>query len=250
MRLVRIGCIPYLNCEPFFAHLGGFDLVPLVPRALGQAIAEGRVDAGPVPLADVVRLGASLAPLPFGIATPGPAVSVILFSTRPPAELGEAVIGVTGETSTSVRLLKILLALRYEVTPRAWVNPEEPSDAVLLIGDQAIRTLKSGHRFPHVIDLGSEWVEWTGLPCVFARWAVRTSLPGSERGALGRALDQALDRGMAALPEIAARRRDTGFSAAEVTAYLRGFTYRFGAEEEKAIAEFSRLLAFLENGRC
>jgi chorismate dehydratase len=130
------------------------------------------------------------------------------------------------------------------------VRADEPSDAVLLIGDEAIRTLKSAHRFPHVMDLGSEWVEWTGLPCVFARWAVRASLPDGERGSLCRALDQALDRGLATLPEIAARRRDTGFSHAEVVAYLRGFTYRFGADEEKAIAEFSRLLAFLEDGRC
>jgi chorismate dehydratase len=130
------------------------------------------------------------------------------------------------------------------------VGPEERCDAVLLIGDRAIRTLKSGPRFSRVIDLGSEWVQWTGLPCVFARWGVRASVPEAGQRALERALDEALDRGLAELAGIAARRRDTGFAQDEVVAYLRGFTYRLGAPEEKAIAEFSRLRDLLDETRC
>lgn len=248
--MLRLGCIPYLNCEPFFAHLAGFELCRVTPRELGQAVVRGSLDAGPLSLADFLNLEAGLFPLPFGIATPGPARSVLVFSDRPLAQLGGAAIGVTDETATSVQLLKLLLALKYEVIPRAWVGPAEPCDAMLLIGDRAIRTLKSGPRFAHVVDLGSEWLHWTGLPCVFARWGVRSAVPEDERLTLWRALDEALDRGLAGLPEIARKRRDTGFSEAEVVAYLRGFTYRLGVEEEKAIAEFRRLCGFLEAGRC
>ena len=248
--MVRIGKIPYLNCEPFFAHLSGFELREVTPRQLGQAVAEGAVDAGPLSLVDFLNLGSAVAALPFGIATPGPARSVFLFSDRPLAQLDGAVIGVTNETTTSVQLLKLLLALKYEAVPRAWVGADEPCDAVLLIGDRAIRALKSDLRFAQAVDLGSEWVQWPGLPCVFARWGVRTSVPKAEQLALSRALDEALDRGLAALPEIARQRRDTGFTEAEVVAYLSGFTYRLGAEEEKAIIEFSRLRGFLGDERC
>ncbi|MBI4241203.1 MAG: menaquinone biosynthesis protein [Candidatus Rokubacteria bacterium] len=248
--MLRLGHIPYLNCEPFFAHLRGFDLRRLTPRELGRAMAAETVEAGLLSLVDFLTLEEALTPLPFGIATPGPARSVLLFSNRPLAELGGGVIGVTNETSTSVELLKILLARRYEAVPRAWVGPDEPSDAVLLIGDEAIRVLNSGSHFAHLADLGSEWAHWTGLPCVFARWAVRTSVPEAERLALWRALNEALDQGLSSLPVIARRRRDTGWSEAEVLVYLRGFTYRLGAEEEKAIAEFMRLRGFLENGSC
>jgi chorismate dehydratase len=213
-------------------------------------MAAGTLDAGPLSLVDSLSPDVAVAPLPYGIATSGPARSVLLFSDRPFSELGGAVIGVTEETSTSVQILKLLLSLKYEVIPRHWVGPEEPCDALLLIGDPAIRALKSGTRFSHVIDLGSEWVEWTGLPCVFARWGVRASVPETERLALEGALSEALDRGLAGLAAIAARRRDTGFAEDEVVAYLRGFTYRLGAEEEKAIAEFSRLRELLEDGRC
>jgi len=79
---------------------------------------------------------------------------------------------------------------------------------------------------------------------------VRTSVPEAERLTLWRALNEALDQGLSSLPVIARRRRDTGWSEAEVLVYLRGFTYRLGAEEEKAIAEFMRLRGFLENGSC
>ncbi|MFQ5946791.1 MAG: MqnA/MqnD/SBP family protein, partial [Anaerolineae bacterium] len=102
----------------------------------------------------------------------------------------------------------------------------------------------------HATDLGSEWVQWTGLPCVFARWGIRASVPRAEQLAFRRALDEALKRGLADLPQIASQRRDTGFAEAEVIAYLRGFTYELGAEEEKAIAEFARLQEVLEEEQC
>ena len=248
--MLRIGRIPYLNCEPFFAHLDGWDTVPLHPRALGQAAAEGRVDTGPFSLVDLLSLGGAMAPLPFGIATGRRAASVFLFSRRPLTDLGGAVVGVTDETSTSVELLRLLLAARYEARPRAWVGLASSADAVLLIGDGAIQTLKSDHGFPYVTDLGEEWVAWTGLPCVFARWGIRASLPAPERAAFKEALAGALERGLADLPSIATRRGDTGFSPEEVVAYLRGFTYRLGDEEEKAIAEFRRLRELLGDGGC
>ena len=140
--------------------------------------------------------------------------------------------------------------MKYEAVPRAWVGTDEPHDAVLLIGDQAIQALKSHPRFSHVVDLGSEWVRWMGLPFVFARWAVRTSVPDAEQLTLRLALDEGLERGLAGLPGIAQTRRDTGFSEAEVVSYLNGFINRLGAEEEKAIAEFSRLLAQVEEQPC
>ncbi len=217
---------------------------------LGRAMAQGALDAGPLSLVDFLRLETALTPLPFGIATRGAAQSVLLFSHRPLSELGGAVLAVSPETSTSVELLRILLTLKYEAVPRAWVGTDEPHDAVLLIGDPAIRALKLRPRFSHVVDLGSEWVRWTGLPFVFARWAVRTSVPDAEQLTFRLALDEGLERGLAALPRIARTRCDTGFSEAEVLSYLNGFINRIGAEEEKAIAEFSRLLGLVEELQC
>jgi chorismate dehydratase len=164
-----------------------------------------------------------------------------VFADRALAGLAGVRIGVTRETSTSVELLRVLLALRYAVEPAAWVAPEEPCDAQLLIGDQAIRRVTGGPPARHVIDLAVEWRDWTGLPFVFARWAVAARVPARERRRLESALDEALDRGLDALPEIAAARRDLGWTGAEVESYLRNFAFRLGPDEEKGAAEFIRL---------
>lgn len=239
--MLRVGRIPYLNCEPFFHRLAGVDLVDLIPRRLGEAMAAGRLDAGPLSLIDYLRIESELAPLPYGIGCPTGARSVLVFSDRPLSALRGARVGITGETSTSVELLRVLLALRYEAEPAAWVTAEEPCDAQLLIGDQAIRRVTGGPPARHVADLGLEWRDWTGLPFVFARWAVASHVPVRERRAFEQALDAALDRGMAALPEIAASRRDLGWSGSQIESYLRNFAFRLGPDEEKGAAEFVRL---------
>jgi len=248
--MLRVGRIPYLNCEPFFHRLQGVELVDLIPRRLGEAMAARELDAGPLSLIDYLRLETHLTPLPYGIGCPTGARSVLVFSGRPLSELGGARIGITRETSTSVELLRVLLALRYEVEPAAWVEAEEPSDAVLLIGDQAIRRLTGGPSARCVTDLGLDWREWTGLPFVFARWAVASRVPAWERRAFESALDTALDRGLDALPAIAATRRDLGWTEAQVESYLHNFAFRLGPDEEKGAAEFVRLRSLIGSVPC
>ena len=58
-------------------------------------------------------MGNAVQPPPFGIATQGATGSVLLWSHRPLAALNGATVGVTDETSTSVRLLRLLLVRRY-----------------------------------------------------------------------------------------------------------------------------------------
>jgi chorismate dehydratase len=245
-----VGRIPYLNCEPFFAHLDGVETVSLSPRELGRAIAAGELDAGPVPLADVLALGESVRRLRLGIATPGAAGSVLVFSKHPLPALGGARIGVTEETSTSARVLRLLLELRYGVTGVRWGKISDGVDGMLLIGDQALRARAQGTGFEHCTDLGAEWTAWTGLPCVFAIWAITRRLPEEVGVELERALRAALERAMASLHEIAARRRDTGLDEPQTVTYLRNFIYRFGPKEDEAIGEFTRLQNRLDSRRA
>jgi chorismate dehydratase len=95
-----------------------------------------------------------------------------------------------------------------------------------------------------------EWREWTGLPFVFARWAVAARVPARERRGFESALDEALDRGLDALPEIAAARRDLGWTGAQVESYLSNFAFRLGPDEEKGAAEFIRLRSQIGPARC
>ena len=81
--MLRVGRISYLNVEPFFHAFPWPIADSLPPRALGEAVAEGRVDAGPLALADCLRLEETVTRLPFGIVGPTRAQSVLLFADRP-----------------------------------------------------------------------------------------------------------------------------------------------------------------------
>src|SRR5204863_3483556 len=78
---------------------------------------------------------------PYGVAARGTVQSVLMFSRRPASALAGAMISVTPETSTSIRLLKLLLTVRRELSGVRFVRGLEPSqaDALLMIGDQAMR---------------------------------------------------------------------------------------------------------------
>ena len=243
-----MGKIPYLNSEPFYYGLNGagLELYSLSPRALGQMAERGEVDAAPLSLVDCLCLAERFEPLgDFCIATRREARSVLLFSRKPLEALEGATIAITGETSTSVQLLKVLLQHKYRIWPRAYVALGESCDAFLLIGDEALRQRHGSPEFPYRYDLGVEWYEWTGLPFVFALWVVRKDLPGPDKAALRSVVTRALDRGLQALDRIARIRGDTGLCPEEVTEYLEGFRYVLGAEEREAIARFRALMAAL-----
>jgi chorismate dehydratase len=75
---------------------------------------------------------------------------------------------------------------------------ESEADAVLVIGDRAIRSPSQG--FCDAWDLGEEWSRDTRLPFVFAAWMAR---PGVDAGVLEPALEAARDAGLQDLQAIA-----------------------------------------------
>lgn len=185
----------------------------------------------------------------FGIAVEELARSVLLFARRPVEELGGARIGVTGESSTSVRLLKVLLENRYGLAPVEYVSTKEPrSDAILLIGDAALNNRHGLPSYRRVYDLAALWREWTGLPFVFARWIVRRDLNEEARDLLVTLLEQSLERGLSGIDEIAASRDDLSMTLDEVREYLFGFNYVLGDREKRGIARFRSYLDAREDG--
>ncbi|HKW14730.1 MAG TPA: menaquinone biosynthesis protein [Candidatus Krumholzibacteria bacterium] len=243
---LRIGQIPFLNCLLFFNGLEnepGVRLLPLVPRALSAAAMGDAVDAGPVPLVDTWEM-THCAPLgDFCIATTQRARSVFLFSKRPWHALDGAEIGITDQTSTSVRLLKVLLANVWEAKPERFTSIDRThNDAFLVIGDDALRARAGIPEFPHMADLGGVWTEWTGLPFVFARWVARRDLRGADRDRLCALLERSMAANWKSLDRIAVpRAAELGMTVAEVREYLEGFRFVATDAEHKAMAKFKEL---------
>lgn len=251
--VATIARIPYLNSEPFYGRWSEAPgtTVDLPPRLLGEEARAGRADAGLMAVADwfalqpvFERVGA------FGITCRGPVRSVLLFSRRPVRDLAGATVDLTQHSMTSVALTRVLLGARYGLDGvryerRAVEAGETPQgDAWLLIGDAALAARLSVAQGVHVTDLGAEWLAWTGLPFVYAVWAVRAGLPAEEKARLASFLEESLAAGEADLAGIASRyaaREPALGSASELTSYLAAFRYRLGPDEEAGLARFRAL---------
>ncbi len=224
------------------------------PAELGRLARAGRIDAGLIPTVDWFAVSKEYERLgPFGIAVSGRVESVLLLSERPLAALTGARIGVTEESSTSYRLLRLLAEARDGARPATYVRGARASaDAYLVIGDEALASTAAGPPAPFVIDLAEEWDAWQRLPFVFAVWVVRRGVAAAEKERLAALLDRSLSGAAGASDDVIARvvdeyvggppaRRALG-STERLRRYLVRFTYRLGRSEESAIARFRDLL--------
>jgi chorismate dehydratase len=247
---VRVGELSYINTVPFRLD-SRWNITPCPsPRLLTRWAEEGRVDAGVLSAVDGWRLDNEFEPLPYGIAARRHVRSVILFSRRPWSQLSGAVIGLTDQSATSVRLLRLLLETRDGQRPVFREGLAADDEARLLIGDQALTpTPGLVAEFPHQTDLAAEWNRWQGQPFVFARWRVRRTVADFWRRELGEALGSALDhfeRNRANVVRQSAR--SLRLSSVELSAYFDGLTYRLTDEEAAAEERFRSLLRASTSG--
>jgi chorismate dehydratase len=244
-----LALIPYLNCEPFYGSLSAlpFDVVREVPRELGRLASSGVPTCGPMAVADAFRLRDRYEPLgDFGIACEGPAHSVLLFAKREIGDLAGAHVAVTQESSTSARLVRLILEDRYGLDGLTFERGAPKGAAArLVIGDEALRAAAEGlDDFPFVYDLGDEWLGWQALPFVFARWMVAKSVPAADRDAIEAAIGASLDSWEERLDDITARRgEDVDLDREGIHRYLSTFRYRIGPVEALGQRTFEGMLA-------
>jgi chorismate dehydratase len=203
---VRIGAVNYLNTKPLICDLTELapeaDLLLEPPSVLADMLAAGKLDVALIPAIEYFRAGGYSVIPDISIATRGPVLSVTLFSRVPCSAIRRLALDIGSRTSAA--LTQILLRKRYQARPELQMLPwdQKPEDldvdAVLLIGDRAMKACLPG--FPIALDLGQEWFEWTGLPFVFAFWAVRA---GAQLGGVADALQQAKARGLGRTGQIA-----------------------------------------------
>jgi chorismate dehydratase len=245
---VRVGAVNYLNSKPLVEGLAGFsDHIALsfdLPSRLADQMAAGEIDVGLIPVVEFFRAG-DYGMIPgIGIASRGPVLSVTLFSRVPWGEI--RTVALDEGSRTSAALTRILLAERHGVRPAFEQLPidvpadDVSADAVLLIGDRAMRACLPG--FAHAFDLGREWTDWTGLPMVYAVWAVR---PGVDLGDAEAAFHAAKRHGRANAGRIAAREApalglDPGYCRRYLTDIIH---YDLGPRELAGLAHYHRLAA-------
>lgn len=203
--MLRVGAVNYLNTKPLVEGLAefapnvrlSFDL----PSRLADQMTAGELDVGLIPVVEFFRAkDYSIVP-GCSISSRGPVLSVTLFSRVPWDRIRS--VSLDEGSRTSAALTRILLAnpaIEYHPLPIAAPADDVPTDAVLLIGDRAMKACLPGFEFSY--DLGAEWFDRTGLPMVFAVWAVR---PGVDLGEAEHAFVKAKRNGLSRAGVIAER---------------------------------------------
>jgi chorismate dehydratase len=209
VKKLRVSFIEFLNALPLGwgflhgKHKGAFDVLFDVPSECSKNLSNGEADVGLIPVIEYQRIeGLKVIP-EISISTKREARSV-LFLSRVPFDEVESV-SLDSSSRTSVALLKILMgefhsrrSVKYVESVPAIDCMLNECDAALLIGNPALQV--SSDKTPYVYDLAEEWFKNTGLPFVFAFWAVSETGQNSSDFKVFR---ESKEEGLSSLKQIA-----------------------------------------------
>ncbi len=243
---MRIGAVNYLNSKPLIEALDELlpndELILDYPSRLADDLESGLLDVALIPSVEFLRNPEYQIVSDSCVATHGPVLSVKLFSRVPMGEI--KTLALDEGSRTSAILSRIMLSQRCGVIPQLEPLPLEKNcenteaDAVLLIGDRAIHSPPGD--FVDAWDLGEEWLDWTGLPFVFAVWAARK---GTDLNGVEEAICKARDLGIQRLKEIATREAPIlGLEFETAHDYLeKNLYFSIGSAEKNGLKLYQKL---------
>ncbi len=246
----KISVVEYLNSVPLAWGIvedqskDQFETVFSTPAECADQLAGGRVDVGLIPSIEFQRIqGTKIVP-GAAVASRHRVKSVLLVSELPLWRV--RTVAHDKGSRTSVALAQIVFHEFYKTRPA--FRPAEPdvsnmlatSDAALIIGDVALKFMEQneiprienqkplvrhGSEPLQIFDLMERWQVLTGLPFVFAFWAVRQ---GFTDGNVVEALNRSRDVGVASIPKIAERYADKlGIKKEFIEQYLERNVYYY-----------------------
>jgi cyclic dehypoxanthinyl futalosine synthase len=237
--VIRLAGVSYLNALPLYAGLDRtFDLTLGVPSEVARRVAEDEAEVGLLPVAAAATMGDVRLVRGAAIGAKGAVRSVAVFAERPLEELDEIALDLSSRTS--VVLARLVLA-RRKLRPRlVGLASEQLARHVgarrgaLVIGDRALAMRDAA---PCALDLAEAWLEWTGLPFVFAAWCGR---PGAASAADAAAIARAKDAGIARRDAIATTwARERGLAPEPYVDYLaHAIRYELGDDERRGLERF------------
>jgi len=229
--------VPYLNAVPLTRGIED-QIVLAPPSRLAELLREDKLDAALVSVTEVLFNDRYDILDGIAVASLGEVKSVFLAHLKPLEETRQILCDPA--SLTSVNLLKVLLGergLKPDFTPLPNYHDAAFHDAVLLIGDPALNFLRAPHGH-QVWDLGTAWSELTGLPFVYAVWALRRGVDTTQ---IRRALRDAKAFGLETLDHIIRERSeyDLEFRKDYLGWHIH---YHLGSDEKRGLMKFIELL--------
>lgn len=207
--MIKLGAVPFLNVRPLVYALeeglvkNDFEIVYENPSSLSTLLSENKVDLGLIPVAELLKKYTYAIVPNLSISSRGEVASVVLLSKKPIREIRRVALDSRSQSSSS--LLRIILEIFSNLTPDYVQRSPDSSfldgvDAGMYIGNDGLRIRYSPPSGYSVLDLGEVWTKETGLPFVYAVYAVRE---GVNLGKNLEALKMAKSTGLKNIDKIA-----------------------------------------------
>jgi len=255
-RLINLGSVSFLNAKPLTYAIENnlinheFDLIQTPPSELSQKLYNKEIDIGLIPVAELLKRKEYTIVPDISISSIGKVDSVIVLTKSD--DIRELkTIAVDKRSQSSTALLRIALEIFYGIQPTYVAKDIDKADMMdgvdgaMLIGDSGLRQCYSDENSFKVYDLGEIWTDETGLPFVYAVFAVNHNV------ILGNNLNALIESkkyGLGIVDKIAEiESNKLGIDYEICLKYLSDrIKYKLGDEEIKGIIKYSELLSELD----
>ena len=199
MNKIRISAVAYTNTKPFIYGINHSDILNQIdlsldiPSDCAAKLIDGTVDVGLIPVAAIPHVPDANIISDYCIGSVGAVNSVFIFSNVPVSEI--RTLRLDSHSRTSNNLAKVLLKFHFKQEVSYTTDVNVQTDAIVLIGD---RTFGKKGDYAFVYDMGEEWMNFTGLPFVYAAWVANKVIPE----AFINEFNTALKNGLAARKEL------------------------------------------------
>ncbi|WP_462137168.1 menaquinone biosynthetic enzyme MqnA/MqnD family protein [Candidatus Mycalebacterium sp.] len=252
---IRIGVPPFLNTKPLVFALNGetgsrsFKVSEHPPSELCALMLRNETDISLLPAADIFEHPDFQVLKGVCISSFGKVGSVVVFSKKPIAEI--QTVAVDSGSKSSAMMLRIALEIFCGASPEYKKREYGKGffsgvDAGLVIGNTGLALSASPPEgFLFVFDLGEVWTEKTGLPFVYAVFAVRGGFDPLDAP---EALIAAKKRGLEMADEIARKgAEELNIGADTCLDYITNrIRYDLGGAEIEGMLKFGELAARLK----
>jgi chorismate dehydratase len=226
MKKYKVTAVSYLNTKPFlygiFQHSiqHNIELSLNIPSVCAAKLQSGEVDLALIPVATIPQLSDPHIISDYCIGAVGAVKTVCLYSQVPIEDVETVYLDF--HSKTSVQLTKILFQKYWKQTPKYISTEDVTRTTSPCYGDNVARTNSSSHedtegwyfehihgttaalaigdktmgmseKYKYTYDLAEIWLEWTGLPFVFAAWVSNKKLPDDFIKKFNEALHIGLD---------------------------------------------------------
>jgi chorismate dehydratase len=241
----------YLNASPFVHGLKHSEIIDHIdlqyntPAECAVRLLNKDADIGIVPSAVIPSIPDKKIISDYCIGASGNVRSVVICSNQPISEIKTLYLDF--ESRTSVLLAQLLLNdyWKIEVTPVQLkslddIDPHKKDAAYVLIGD---KVFDYENKFEYKSDLAQAWIDFTGLPFVFAAWTAVTPLTDN----FITMFNNALSAGLANIPAAVNEHKHSLDYQTAIKYLTENIDYNFDFAKQKALAEFWNMVLRLKS---